>query len=545
MDLSSQEATLLAPPAPPQSLLAEGVGGAPLYLGTAAAVFVAQLVAVQLWVPPTQVSTVWLHGGLMLAVTLLAPHRFRPGVITAGGVGVALALLAVRAVSPLTGAVLGGISALVTLTVSRFLGRVLDGRLTLGTLKEFVSYLGVVVVGGTIAASGLFLAAAWGLGFRAATFALWRTFALSAVLGYLTVTPSVVLLVEEANRSGQGTTWLRRLEAGLLGLLLVLVSGFVFTDTTSRSVAWPTFAITFPPLLVWAALRFQALGAAGSLLVVTLISTLSTVRGHGPFTDTSSAANTLSLQLFILGTGLPLLTLAVVLGEQRRALAMVESTQVRLQGFNRALITAREQEATRIARELHDDVGQRLAVVSIGLSRLRPAITDAALGTGGQITRLQEQIGSVARSLRELSHQLHPGALEHVGLAAALQMKCEEVRQVTGLAIQMQSGELPLIRQDTALCLYRVAQEALTNVVRHSGARRVEVVLRPEQSQVVLEVRDDGRGFNPGAPNGRGLGLHSLTERVRLLGGRLTVQSGQGRGTLLQAALPLRETASA
>ena len=532
------------PPAASPALLAEAAGGAPLVLGSGAAVFVAQLVAVQLWVPPTGVATVWLHGGLMLALTLLVPLRLRRWVIAAGGLGVGLALLAAGTVSPLEGTVLGGLSALVTLAVSWVLERTLGGRLTLGSLKEFVSYLGVAVVGGTIAASGLFLAAAWGLGFRPPSFELWRTFALAALLAYLTVTPTVVLLVQEAGRLRQ-IPWLRRIEVLLLALSLVALSSFVFTDTASRILAWPAFAITFPPLLVWAALRFQVLGAAGSLLVVTLISTLSTVMGHGPFTDSSTAANTLSLQLFILGTGLPLLTLAVVLGEQRRTLAMVESTQVQLQGFNRALITAREEESTRIARELHDDVGQRLAVVSIGLSRLRPAVTDSAPGAVGQITRLQEQIGSVARSLRELSHQLHPGALEHVGLAAALQMKCEEVRQVTELAIQMRSTDLPLIRQDTALCLYRVAQEALTNVVRHSGAHRVELLLASDQFGLTLEVRDDGRGFNPGAPNGRGLGLHSLTERVRLLGGRLTVDSRAGRGTTLKASIPLRSTADA
>lgn len=515
-----------------------------MVLGTGAAVFVAQLVAVQLWVPPTRVATVWLHGGLMLAATLLAPVRLRRWVIAAGGLGVALALLSVGAVSPLEGAVLGGLSALVTLAVSWFLGRVLGGRLTLGTLKEFVSYLGVAVVGGTLAASGLFLAAAWGLGFRPPSFEVWRTFALAALLGYLTVTPTVVLLVQEVGRFRQ-ISWLRRIEVALLVLSLVVLSSFVFTDTTSRTLAWPAFAITFPPLLVWAAIRFQVLGAAGSLLVVTLISTLSTVLGHGPFTDSSTAANTFSLQLFILGTGLPLLTLAVVLGEQGRTLAGVESTQVRLQGFNRALLTAREEEATRIARELHDDVGQRLAVVAIGLSRLRPAVTDAAPGTVGQITRLQEQIGSVARSLRELSHELHPGALEHVGLAAALQMKCEEVRQGTGLAVEMRSGDLPLIRQDVALCLYRVAQEALTNVVRHSGARRVELLLAVDQFQLTLEIRDDGRGFNPETPNGRGLGLHSLTERVRLVGGGLTVNSRAGRGTTLRASIPLRNSTDA
>ena len=480
----------------------------------------------------------------MQAAVLLAPIRYRRWVIAAGGAGVALALLATGEVTPLSGTVLGGATCLVIGMVSWTLGRVLDDRLTLGSLKELVRYLGVAVVGGTFAASTVFVAAAWGLGFRAPTFEVWRTFALAALLGYLTVTPTVVLLAQVATHIGQGTR-LRRLEAGLLGLLLVVLSSFVFTDTTSRTLAWPAFAIAFPPLLVWAALRFQVLGAAGSLLVVTVISTLSTVQGHGPFTSSTSAANTLSLQLFILGTGLPLLTLAVVLGEQRRTLAMVESTQVQLRDFNRALITAREEEATRIARELHDDVGQRLAVVSIGLSRLRAAVSDAAPGGTGQITRLQEQLGSVARSLRELSHQLHPGALEHVGLAAALQMKCEEVRQVTGLVVQMRSGELPLIRQDVALCLYRVAQEALTNVVRHSGARSVEVVLASEHSVMRLEISDDGRGFNPGAPNHRGLGLHSLTERVRLLGGRLTVQGWPGRGTVLRATIPLRETAHA
>jgi two-component system sensor histidine kinase UhpB len=296
--------------------------------------------------------------------------------------------------------------------------------------------------------------------------------------------------------------------------------------------------MTLPALLLSAVMRFGALGAGASLLVVTLVSSLGAAHGLTLFPDRTQGDHVLLLQLFLLGTGLPFLGMGVVMDEQKRTTKALQSARGHLQKLNRDLIKVREEEATRIARELHDDVGQRLALISIGLSRLRRS---EARGTASEIRKLQEQTGAVVRSLRELSHELHPAVLEHAGLALALQMKCEEVFQATGIEVRLVSrGEASEIPPEVALCLFRVVQEALNNVVRHSGAHRVDLSLDREDGELRLQLRDDGRGFTPGETrNGNGLGLYHVTERLGALGGRVSLESAPGAGTTLRAAVPL------
>jgi signal transduction histidine kinase len=374
---------------------------------------------------------------------------------------------------------------------------------------------------------------------RPTTFVVWRTFTLAAVLGYLLVTPTAVLLAREADRLRPASlpSWLG---AGLLTLSMALACGLVYTWPVTREATWAVLTMSLPLLLLLSAVRFGALGASASLLLVTVIWTWASGHGLGPFRSQSPAENTLSLQLFMLGIGVPLLGLAVVLGEQRRAIAAVRSSQSRLTEVTHELIAAREDEATRIGRELHDDVGQRIALVSIGLSRLRKALAGPAPSAVLDVTRLQEQASAINRSLREISHELHPAALEQVGLSRALRLKCDEVHQATGMDLRMVNhGDMSVIPRDVALCLFRVAQEALNNVTRHSGAHRVDLSLQREDTEILLEVTDDGRGFAPGAPGHiAGLGLYSVAERVDSVGGTLTVASTPGAGTTLRVAIP-------
>ena len=298
------------------------------------------------------------------------------------------------------------------------------------------------------------------------------------------------------------------------GLLLVLASGFMFSGAVDRVAAWTGFAMTLPPLLLWAAMRFGTLGASTALLLVSVIATNSTNTGQGPFTNETPGDNTLLSQLFILGTGVPLLGLAVVLTEQQRTRAALEVSHTRLRGLSRELIAAREDEGTRIARELHDDVGQRLALVMVGLSRLRRSHPERS-SSGSRPAQSRH-------SLRQISHQLHPAALEHAGLAAALELTCVEVGQATGLMVRLaQEGETIGLPPEVALCLYRVAQEALANVVRHAGARRVVLVLRRGTNGVDLEITDDGRGLGAAAAGEAARGARApLGRRAGGRGGR-------------------------
>jgi two-component system sensor histidine kinase UhpB len=507
-------------------------------IGVGLACFLAQRLAVALWVPPANVSTVWIPGGLLLAFTLLTEPRRWPAVIFAGTAGITLLFLAMRLVSPSAALLLGLADIVQVFAVATALRKATPPPLTLASRREFLIYLAIAVIGGAVLASTMLLLAVAGLGIRSATFAFWRTFALAVVLGYLTVTPTVVLLPQELARL-RGASVRRRVEAASLALLLALASGLVFTGAVHRLAIWAVFAMLFPPLLMWSAMRFGTLGASAALLLVSVVSTASTSRGMGPFAGQSPSDNTLSLQLFILGAGVPLLGLAVVLSEERRAREALQSSHAQTRELNRKLIAAREEEGSRIARELHDDVGQRLALVSIGLARLRQESASDPVVT---ILKLQEQTSALARSLRQISHQLHPAALEHAGLGSALELTCEEVRRATSLDVRLVNHcDTSGIPGEVALCLYRVTQEALNNVIRHSEARRVEVTLRREEAHLILQVTDDGRGMRSSPAQGTRLGLQSVAERVASVGGLLTVESTPGAGTTVRVAVPLDE----
>jgi signal transduction histidine kinase len=201
------------------------------------------------------------------------------------------------------------------------------------------------------------------------------------------------------------------------------------------------------------------------------------------------------------------------------------------------LVSAQEEERTRIARELHDDIGQRMASLCIGLSRAKRAVLDDA---GDEFGRLRDQAMGLSADLRRLSHDLHPGTLEHVGLATTLRARVDEVSAESGIGVHLHvSADWPSrLSGDAALCFYRVAQEALRNVTRHAHAQTASVTLVVDGDMLVMRIVDDGRGFEAGARESQGLGIASMTERVRMLGGHLELRSASGGGTVLTVSLP-------
>jgi PAS domain S-box-containing protein len=205
------------------------------------------------------------------------------------------------------------------------------------------------------------------------------------------------------------------------------------------------------------------------------------------------------------------------------------------------LIHAQEEERARIARDLHDDVSQQIAGVAILLSRLKRSLRPSgpAPEKEEELAELQARTSRLADSIRHLSHELHPGMLKHTGLSAALEQHCAEVEQHHGLTITLSaSGDLDSLDFDTALCLYRVAQEALTNIVRHSQAHTTRVELTRSASAVELRVTDDGVGFVAAERTRSGLGLRSIDERVRLAQGSVSVESTPGHGTQVVVHIP-------
>jgi PAS domain S-box-containing protein len=206
------------------------------------------------------------------------------------------------------------------------------------------------------------------------------------------------------------------------------------------------------------------------------------------------------------------------------------------------LINAQEVERRRIARDLHDDLSQQLAGVAIMLSGLKrlAAKPNAQPEVDRAVTTLQERTSSLAQSVRTLSHQLHPNVLQHSGLVETLKQHCAEVQKHHDVEVVLtSSGDLGALSPDVSLCLFRVAQEALANAVRHAGARRIQVQFTGTRDSVELSIADNGLGFVTSEKMGSGLGLRSIDERVRLTRGDVQVDSRLGHGTTVRVRIPL------
>ncbi len=205
------------------------------------------------------------------------------------------------------------------------------------------------------------------------------------------------------------------------------------------------------------------------------------------------------------------------------------------------LIEAHEEERTRLARELHDDISQRLALLSLHLQRVKHSPPASAAELEQEIGAAIQQTTDLATDIQALSHRLHSSKLEIVGLAAAAAGFCEELSDRQRVEIDFHSENISkTLPPGISLCLFRVLQEALQNAIKHSGSRRFRVLLKGQVDDVELTVQDSGVGFDPQeAIRGRGLGLTSMKERLGLVGGQLSIHSEVGRGTTIQARVPL------
>lgn len=229
-------------------------------------------------------------------------------------------------------------------------------------------------------------------------------------------------------------------------------------------------------------------------------------------------------------------------GALRKSEEALRKSHARIEDLAGRLIAAQEDERRHIARELHDDLNQQVAALAIGISRLKRQFPNDDPVVQEQVARLRDKTELLSERIRQVSHELHSSVLQHVGLPAALNSYCAEFsdREGIAVAVDIQDG-LGALPSDTALCLYRVAQESLRNVARHSGARSAVVTLAGVNGSVELRVADQGAGFDPGqAREFRGLGLVSMEERVKLLRGSLIVTTRPGAGTELRAQIPLR-----
>lgn len=208
------------------------------------------------------------------------------------------------------------------------------------------------------------------------------------------------------------------------------------------------------------------------------------------------------------------------------------------------LIAAQEEERSRLARELHDDVNQRMALLSIELEQLQQD-TPKPVDLPRRLQNLQTQVSEISADIHQLSYKLHPSKLDHLGLPAALNSLCQELSNRGKLRVELHQTEIPEdLPKDITLCLFRIAQEGLRNCIKHSGAGTVQVRLEKTDRALRLSVSDDGCGFDmeSGALK-KGLGFISMTERLRIVAGEFRVYSRPFAGTLIEVSVPLKHQA--
>ena len=358
---------------------------------------------------------------------------------------------------------------------------------------------------------------------------LWTTRGLSNMLAELTIVPLIVAVVTA------GLPWVRRatrrtwIEAICLTAGVVVVSVAILEMEHPSRTDVPALIYLPLPLLLWASMRFGPAGLSASLLTISVVAIHAVINGRGPFIGASIAASVLSMQVFLCMMGVPLLILTAVAAERRRDAQSIRE-------LTRRLIDAQERERQHIARELHDGVAQNLALAELELDRIVDQAPTQV--SDGLLHRVRDQLTMVSQSLWEISHGLYPSNLQYLGLVLGVTRLCSDLGEEAQINIQCEVNGIPdHLPPDMSLCLFRVTQEALQNVVKHSQARNASVRLYATADRIRLRIGDDGAGFQ-GPATAKGLGFASIRERLNAMNGDVEVHSAPGRGTRLEAWVP-------
>jgi len=223
----------------------------------------------------------------------------------------------------------------------------------------------------------------------------------------------------------------------------------------------------------------------------------------------------------------------------------IRAAQIHLQGLANRLVSAQEEERQRISLELHDDSGQALTALKIKLTMIHKNLPQGCLHLHAPLEDTISLLSDAMERIRSIAHDLHPPALDAVGLDQALDDYCQRIGRQTGMRIDYMGTNLPNLPEHYGISIYRIVQEALNNAIKHAKASYATVRLSTKDNDIFLKITDNGVGFDPNmqAPGDskKGLGLQSISERIEALGGTLNIYSQPGRGTTLFVEVPWRQ----
>lgn len=474
----------------------------------------------------TPISTFWPPNAILLAVFLLTPPRIWWVLV--------LAVLPAHFLVQLT----TGIPALTSLGfLAGNAGEALFGAVCIRLFKRerplfesaqaVVIFLAFGVLLAPLVTSFVDAGAAISIGHGKSYWLLWATRLTTNMVSILTVVPPIVIF------GASGFSWLRRasvarfFEAGVLAVAVVALSLLVFgKETTPGSFAT---AIIYVPILalLWAALRFGAGGLSASMLGVALISSWNVVHGRG-LLGASSADRVVSLHILLAIFAVPLLLTAALMAERRRDRETLRNTR-------RNLIYSQEQEVRRIAERLRDDIVQRLTLVALSVDRFRAEFSAALKPT---LDQLYGEISGLFKDTLVLSYEADPFIVQCLGLTPALEKLCHDTGAQSGITIYclIEDGSSSL-SSDVSGRLFRVAREALNNVIQHSQSGTASVEVKTSGGRLTLRIIDAGIGMDP--QQGEGRGLTWMREQILSLEGTFKVTSAPHRGTIIEASVPM------
>jgi signal transduction histidine kinase len=374
--------------------------------------------------------------------------------------------------------------------------------------------------------AGVVVLTKWGTEF----WMIWATRLLSNILAELTIVPAVVgLYLWTRSAKNKPEISLKYVELLALWASLFTACSVMFTNHLLSASYIPLLTYLPFPLLLWAAVRFGPGMLSAATLLVTLSAARNFVNGSGFFGVSNALDYTLALQIVVCLVFVPLLLLCSLMAEKQSLVYSLWLSRGKI-------VHAQEEERSRMAREIHDDFGQRLTTFQLELydvGRRSPANLRL------ELEALRSEVSGLIEDMRSMSHSLHPHLLEIAGLRTALTEHCTRVAKTTGVAINLSIDITPeILPPNIALSLYRVIQEALTNVEKHSAAEHVSVNVKQRLRRVLLTIIDDGRGFTP-RTDFLGLGLVGMQERADSIGATFTILSRPGRGTTIALSLPV------
>ena len=524
-----------------------------LIAGLAVVYFLACKFGLRFAVVHPSATALWPGTGIALSALLLAGYRVWPGIFVG-----AFAVNLVTAGSVLSSLGIAGGNTLEALLGAYLVTKFANGRKAFERAENIFTFLFFACVLATIVSATIGTASLLFSGFHVGMqlTPFWLTWWLGDMAGAILITPCFLLWSArgETHKGGQP------LLQGLALASLLLIGAAVFGDFPFQNAQDYPLKFVCIPFVVWMAFELRPRAAALAMFAFSIVAIGSALRStHGARIPNESL---LVMQVFLSVAALTSLLVSVAVTERNRheqtlhkakseleervrertreledRMARQQRAEEALRGLSVRLLQTQDEERRRIARELHDSTGQSLAVLMMSLSKLSKTTENAE--EARQLEEAVQMVRSVSDELRTTSYLLHPPLLDEMGLRAGLRWYIAGFKERSNIEVSLDMVEELRFPADLEMMIFRVVQECLTNIHRHSGSATAAISLSNSMNRVMLEIRDAGKGIPPEKVSGAaGVGLRGIRERVKGFGGELEIVSG-GKGTTVRAVIPL------